>query len=164
MKKQCFLIILNTSELTCCFSVSTSVNTILGRNVRTRVEWLKEVALRVMASAVLVSFSKLFASGTATSPFLIFFFVSVSQACGSSTRENNVFLTQNSADTANSPCTYRICPCNNNICRIRYDFDVRFYFLLTFISLIIYQIFMNKFTCEIKWKMAFNTAYHCLAG
>jgi len=45
------------------------------------------------------------------------------QTCGSSTRENNVFLTQNGATAANSPCTYRICPCNTNICRIRYDFD-----------------------------------------
>jgi len=43
-------------------------------------------------------------------------------SCGQSTNDNNTYLMQSDATSANSPCVYKVCPCNNNICRIRYDF------------------------------------------
>jgi len=43
-------------------------------------------------------------------------------SCGQSTNDNNTYLMQNDATMTNSPCAYKVCPCNNNICRIRYDF------------------------------------------
>eukprot|EP00095_Tigriopus_kingsejongensis_P001496 maker-scaffold124_size330879-snap-gene-2.10 protein:Tk01496 transcript:maker-scaffold124_size330879-snap-gene-2.10-mRNA-1 annotation:"AGAP009769-PA" len=48
----------------------------------------------------------------------------LSLACGSTSSENCTYLTQTST-TANtiSPCTYTICPCDSNVCRIRFDFD-----------------------------------------
>jgi len=45
-----------------------------------------------------------------------------SLACGGSASENQTYLTQTSATAVASPCTYTICPCSSNICRIRYDF------------------------------------------
>merc|ERR1712141_654694 len=44
------------------------------------------------------------------------------EACGSSKSENNTILTQAAVTTLASPCTYMVCPCSSNICRIRYDF------------------------------------------
>jgi len=45
-------------------------------------------------------------------------------ACGGSSSENQTYIIQASATTfATNPCTYSICPCSTNICRIRYDFD-----------------------------------------
>ena len=69
-------------------------------------------------------------------------FVAVEEACGSSKSENNTILglltnyvfytyiyfknisVQASVTTLASPCTYTVCPCSSNICRIRYDFTV----------------------------------------
>merc|ERR1711899_585772 len=45
-----------------------------------------------------------------------------SLACGGTASENQTYLTQTSATAVASPCTYTICPCSTNICRIRYDF------------------------------------------
>lgn len=45
------------------------------------------------------------------------------EACGSSKSENNTILTQTAVTTLASPCTYMVCPCSSNICRIRYDFE-----------------------------------------
>jgi len=45
-----------------------------------------------------------------------------SLACGGTASENQTYLTQTSATAVASPCTYTICPCSSNICRIRYDF------------------------------------------
>merc|ERR1711899_187676 len=42
--------------------------------------------------------------------------------CGSSSSENQTYLVQTSVTSLTSPCTYTICKCNSNICRIRYDF------------------------------------------
>ena len=39
--------------------------------------------------------------------------------------DNNTYLVQTSATSVTSPCTYTICPCNQAICRTRFDFAVR---------------------------------------
>jgi len=46
----------------------------------------------------------------------------VKLACGGSTSNNNSYIVQSSVTTLTSPCTYEVCPCNTDICRIRYDF------------------------------------------
>jgi len=43
-------------------------------------------------------------------------------ACGGSSSENQTYIVQSSVTSLTSPCTYSICPCSTNICRIRYDF------------------------------------------
>ncbi|XP_059078525.1 uncharacterized protein LOC131876989 isoform X1 [Tigriopus californicus] len=43
-------------------------------------------------------------------------------SCGQSTSENCTYLVQSSTSTIANPCTYTVCPANNNICRIRFDF------------------------------------------
>lgn len=42
--------------------------------------------------------------------------------CGDTSAENYVFLTKPTTLTSNAQCSFKICPCSNNICRIRYDF------------------------------------------
>jgi len=42
--------------------------------------------------------------------------------CGGSASENNTYIVQASATAVTSPCTYTVCKCSTNICRIRYDF------------------------------------------
>ena len=52
-----------------------------------------------------------------------FHLLSVSLACGGSTSNNNSYIVQSTTTTAPAtPCTYKVCPCNSDICRIRYDF------------------------------------------
>ena len=46
------------------------------------------------------------------------FFV-VSLSCGESSSENVTYLSQSSVTSLTSPCTYTICPCSSQICRIR---------------------------------------------
>ena len=48
----------------------------------------------------------------------------VTLACGGSAAENCTYIVQATTTTLTSPCTYKICPCNTNICRIRFDFQV----------------------------------------
>merc|ERR1711899_190351 len=43
-------------------------------------------------------------------------------SCGGSSSENQTYLVQSSVTSLTSPCTYSICKCNTNICRIRFDF------------------------------------------
>jgi len=43
-------------------------------------------------------------------------------SCGGSASENQTYLVQSSVTTLTSPCSYTICPCSSNICRIRFDF------------------------------------------
>lgn len=43
-------------------------------------------------------------------------------ACGGTTSTNNSYLVQSAVTTLTSPCTYSVCPCSTDICRIRYDF------------------------------------------
>merc|ERR1712223_1388941 len=43
-------------------------------------------------------------------------------SCGGSSSDNNTYLVQTSATSITSPCTYTICPCNQAICRTRFDF------------------------------------------
>merc|ERR1712172_95774 len=45
-----------------------------------------------------------------------------SLACGGSASQNQSYLVQSSVTTLASPCSYTICPCSSNICRIRFDF------------------------------------------
>ena len=47
------------------------------------------------------------------------FFLLVSLSCGESSSENVTYLSQSSVTSLTSPCTYTICPCSSNICRIR---------------------------------------------
>ncbi len=47
----------------------------------------------------------------------------VALTCGGTSRENCTYLTQPA--TIPTSCVYNICPVENNICRIRYDFTVR---------------------------------------
>ena len=51
-------------------------------------------------------------------------FISVSLGCGSSNSENNSYIMQSSSTSISNPCKHTICPCSNNVCRIRYDFNV----------------------------------------
>ena len=51
--------------------------------------------------------------------------LTVSLSCGGSASENCTYLVQSSVTTLTSPCTYKVCPCNTNICRLRFDFQVR---------------------------------------
>ncbi len=44
--------------------------------------------------------------------------------CGGMTSENCTFIVQSSSTSVDNPCTYTICPCSSNICRIRLDFNV----------------------------------------
>jgi len=44
-------------------------------------------------------------------------------SCGGSASENLTYIVQSSVTALTSPCTYTICPCSTNICRIRFDFS-----------------------------------------
>merc|ERR1712141_467738 len=47
----------------------------------------------------------------------------ITLSCGGSSSENNSYIVQGSTTSAPaSPCTYSVCPCSTDICRIRYDF------------------------------------------
>ena len=58
--------------------------------------------------------------------YLIFTLISFSVAlgCGGTSSENCTYLVQGSSSSITSPCTYTICKCSSNICRIRFDFQV----------------------------------------
>merc|ERR1712001_659143 len=43
-------------------------------------------------------------------------------SCGHTSSENHTYLVQTSVTSLTSPCTYTICKCSTNICRIRFDF------------------------------------------
>merc|ERR1712223_390960 len=43
-------------------------------------------------------------------------------SCGDSSSQNQTYLVQSSVTSLTSPCTYSICKCSTNICRIRFDF------------------------------------------
>merc|ERR1712051_659067 len=45
-----------------------------------------------------------------------------SLACGGSASQNQTYLVQSSVTSLTSPCSYTVCPCSSNICRIRFDF------------------------------------------
>ena len=67
-----------------------------------------------------------FALNTSFEFWWTYFFFSVSLGCGGSSSDNNTYIVQTSttsspSGTSNS-CTYTICPCSTDICRIRYDF------------------------------------------
>jgi len=42
--------------------------------------------------------------------------------CGDSFSVNNSYIVQAAVTSLTSPCTYKVCPCSTEICRIRYDF------------------------------------------
>lgn len=59
-------------------------------------------------------------SGSCASGFGVCCIISLS--CGGTTSENSSYIVQGLTTTAPaSPCTYKICPCSTDICRIRYD-------------------------------------------
>jgi len=45
-----------------------------------------------------------------------------SLSCGGTVAENSSYIVQSSTTALTSPCTYTVCRCSSNICRIRYDF------------------------------------------
>ena len=49
-------------------------------------------------------------------------------SCGGQTSDNITYLVQSSSTSISSPCMYKVCPLNTNICRIRYDFTVGSFF------------------------------------
>ena len=53
----------------------------------------------------------------------------VELSCGMKTSDNVSYLVQSVSTSVGSPCTFTICPCNTNICRIRYDFNVSHFHL-----------------------------------
>ena len=54
---------------------------------------------------------------------MCFLLHTVSLSCGGTTSENNTYIVQAATTSAPaSPCTYKVCPCSSDICRIRYDF------------------------------------------
>jgi hypothetical protein len=63
---------------------------------------------------------------TSVSSHLLSFFLPVSLLCGQRSSENCTYLTLGATTTTPSPadCTYTICKCSSNICRIRLDFMV----------------------------------------
>merc|ERR1711971_697687 len=46
-----------------------------------------------------------------------------SLSCGDTSSENQTYLVQSLTTSLTSPCTYTICKCATNICRIRFDFS-----------------------------------------
>ena len=53
--------------------------------------------------------------------------ISVLVSCGSTINDNCSYVVQSSFSTGvSNPCTYKVCPVGNNVCRIRYDFTVWF--------------------------------------
>ena len=54
----------------------------------------------------------------------IYHYLTVALSCGGSASENQTYLVQSSVTTLTNPCSYTICPCGANICRIRFDFTV----------------------------------------
>ena len=51
--------------------------------------------------------------------FIVFIVVTLS--CGGMASENITYIVQSSATAITSPCTYTICKCSSNICRLRFD-------------------------------------------
>ena len=94
------------------------------KNVHQKVEKMKEV---VPLDLEFVAFVRLYCFGQKyiLYCFLFFFLFSVSLACGGSASENSTYIVQASATAVSSPCTYTICPCSTNICRIRFDLTVK---------------------------------------
>merc|ERR1712179_548891 len=43
-------------------------------------------------------------------------------ACGGTASENSTYIVQASSTAVTSPCTYTVCKCSTDICRLRYDF------------------------------------------
>merc|ERR1712062_763652 len=60
--------------------------------------------------------------GTCASGFGVCCVISLS--CGGSTSNNNSYIVQSSTTSLTSPCTYTVCPCSTDICRMRYDFTM----------------------------------------
>jgi len=58
--------------------------------------------------------------GTCASGFGVCCIFSLS--CGGSSSENQTYIVQSSTTALTSPCTYTICKCSTDICRIRFDF------------------------------------------
>ena len=77
--------------------------------------------------------------------FILYHYLTVALSCGGSASENQTYLVQSSVTTLTSPCSYTICPCSSNICRIRFDFTVR---ILT-VPIRLYHTYMtNKVWCR----------------
>ena len=92
------------------------------KNVVTEVEPIKAHVHQDSESAVHVS--KTWFNFVEKINLYFFFLISVTLGCGDSAAENNSYIEQSSVTSlSTNPCKYNICPCQSNICRIRYDFS-----------------------------------------
>ena len=92
------------------------------KNVATEVEPIKAPVHLDSESAVHVS--KIIVYFYEEKEFVFFFLIVVTLGCGDSAAENNTYIEQSSTTSlSTNPCKYNICPCQSNICRIRYDFS-----------------------------------------
>ena len=48
----------------------------------------------------------------------------VNLGCGSITSQNNTYLSSSNIETTTNSCTYTICKCDPNVCRIKFDFQM----------------------------------------
>ena len=78
----------------------------------------------------------------------------VALSCGGSTSDNNSYIVQSSATSVTSPCTYTVCPCSTDICRIRYDFTVSFTW-----KILMLQHCDNNFSTD--FKLGWPSSEHC---
>ena len=103
----CFDFSINNLQNTCL------VTWLLTQNITFRVKYFikKSSVLRLKNNSSLL--------------FNLYHYLTVALSCGGSASENQTYLVQSSVTTLTSPCTYTICPCSSNICRIRFDFTVR---------------------------------------
>ena len=93
----------------------------LEKSALQRVELMMEVvplALEFVAFVRMIYFGLKYISWKIKSLF------SVTLSSGGSASENSTHIVQTSATAVPSPCTYTICRCSTNICRIRFDFTV----------------------------------------
>ena len=91
-------------------------------------------------------------------------YISVDLECGGKSLENSTYLTLSSKNTFNSDdqtCIYTICSMSPKICRIRFDFTVRYFWIsfyffnqkmaLSFIFLIDFCNFGSKKRNYYRW-------------
>ena len=95
------------------------ITLISGKNVQVDLEQMKDLVRLALGCAVSVSIFNEIAKYIKQRILIIL----VTLSCGGSSSENNTYIVQSSTTTAPAtPCTYKICPCSTDICRIRYDF------------------------------------------
>lgn len=106
-----------------------------AKNVRPKEEWPRDLALLATVS---VAFVNTFRQFLYLSHYCNTFTPAVTLSCGESSPQNCTYLEQASTSTlASQDCTYRVCPINSDICRIRYDFTVSLFIQRPFQQILI---------------------------